>query len=59
MEHSGQKVWPHTIVTGTSELEYGLQPGNFDAVVVNDDLETAVVEFDRAVRRLYSNDGLA
>jgi guanylate kinase len=47
------------IANAASELEYGLQPGNFDAVVVNDDLETAVLEFDRAVRRLYSSDGLA
>jgi guanylate kinase len=47
------------IANAASELEYGLQPGNFDAVVVNDDLETAVLEFDRAVLRLYSIDGLA
>jgi guanylate kinase len=47
------------IANAASELEYGLQPGNFDAVVVNDDLETAVLEFDRAVRHLYSSDGLA
>jgi guanylate kinase len=36
-----------------AELEYGLARGNFDAVVVNDDLESAVLDFERAVRLLY------
>ena len=35
------------------ELEYGLQPGNFDAVVVNDDLEKAVSDFTAAVKDIY------
>jgi guanylate kinase len=35
------------------ELEYGLQEGNFDAIVVNDDLELAVLDFERAVEMLY------
>jgi guanylate kinase len=46
------------IANAAAELEYGLRPGNFDALVVNDDLQTAVIEFERAVDRLYSLDGL-
>jgi guanylate kinase len=36
-----------------AEVEYGLAPGNFDRVIVNDDLEKAVREFQEAVRDLY------
>jgi len=39
-----------------AELDYGLQPGNFDAVVVNDDLEKAVSEFTAAVMDIYLSD---
>jgi guanylate kinase len=48
------------IDSARSELEYGLASGNFDAVVVNDDLDAAVRDFERAVRHLYGdgeNDG--
>ena len=36
-----------------AELDYGLAEGNFDAVVVNDDLDRAVEEFERVVWGLY------
>jgi guanylate kinase len=36
-----------------SELEYGMAD-NFDVVVVNNDLEQAVQDFERAVRQLYN-----
>jgi len=35
------------------ELEYGLAEGNFDAVIVNDDLTEACLEFQRVVQKLY------
>ena len=35
------------------EMEYGLAAGNFDAVVVNDDLDRAMEEFEKTVRELY------
>jgi guanylate kinase len=43
------------IENARSELEYGLTAGNFDAVVVNDDLDAAVRDFERAVRLLYGD----
>ena len=36
------------------EVEYGLQEGVFDYVVVNDDLDTACGDFERIVRELYN-----
>lgn len=36
-----------------SEVDYGLQPDNFDAVVVNNDLGEACQEFARLVHELY------
>jgi len=36
-----------------AEMEYGVYPGNFDAIVVNDDLDKAVDDFDAIVSRLY------
>ncbi|KAL9191190.1 hypothetical protein ACHAXT_000896 [Thalassiosira profunda] len=36
-----------------AELEYGLEPGNFDAVVVNDDLVQACEEFEAAIEKMY------
>ena len=36
-----------------AELEYGLKEGNFNAIVVNDDLEQACEDFELAVRELY------
>jgi guanylate kinase len=42
------------IANARAELEYGLQEGNFDVVVINDDLEQAVKDFNDAVRRLYN-----
>ena len=37
-----------------AEIEYGTKPGNFDAIIVNDDLDTACEEFDATVRNIYS-----
>ena len=36
-----------------NEVEYGAQQGNFDAIVVNDDLEQAVSRFEKAAESLY------
>jgi len=36
-----------------SEVEYGLADGNFDAIVVNDDINEACLEFKRVVEQLY------
>lgn len=35
------------------EIEYGLEAGNFDAIVYNDDLEKSVEDFRIAVNKLY------
>jgi guanylate kinase len=35
------------------EVEYGLQKGVFDYVVVNDDLDAACEEFERIVKEMY------
>jgi guanylate kinase len=35
------------------EIEYGLEAGNFDAIVYNDDLKKAVEDFRIAVQKLY------
>mmetsp|Transcript_3556 Transcript_3556/g.6870 ORF Transcript_3556/g.6870 Transcript_3556/m.6870 type:complete len:383 (-) Transcript_3556:453-1601(-) len=37
-----------------AELEYGMEPGNFDAVVVNDDLDRACAEFEKIVEEMYT-----
>jgi guanylate kinase len=37
------------------EMEYGLTIGNFDAVIVNDDLDRACDEFVKVVAGLYTN----
>jgi len=37
-----------------AELEYGMEPGNFDAVVVNDDLDLACAEFEKIVEEMYT-----
>jgi guanylate kinase len=36
------------------EVEYGLQKGNFDYVLVNDDLDKACAEFDAVVKEMYA-----
>lgn len=36
------------------ELEYGLQPGNFDKIIVNDDLDQACHDFREAIHELYN-----
>lgn len=36
-----------------AELEYGMEPGNFDATVVNDDLDQACEEFEKIVEEMY------
>lgn len=43
--------------TGAAEEEviYGTTEGNFDAIIVNDDLDKAVVEFGKVVKKLYPN----
>jgi guanylate kinase len=35
------------------ELEYGYGEGNFDAVIVNDDLETSYAELKKQLREWY------
>lgn len=39
-----------------AEVEYGLTEGNFDKVIVNDNLDQAVEDFQRAVDSLYARD---
>lgn len=36
-----------------AELEYGMEEGNFDAIVVNDDLDEACAEFGSIVSEMY------
>mmetsp|Transcript_10790 Transcript_10790/g.12497 ORF Transcript_10790/g.12497 Transcript_10790/m.12497 type:complete len:345 (-) Transcript_10790:3213-4247(-) len=36
-----------------SEVEYGLKEGNFDAIVVNDDLNKACIDFANAIEKIY------
>lgn len=36
-----------------AELEYGTVEGNFDAIVVNDDLNQACIDFEEAVKKMY------
>mmetsp|Transcript_28347 Transcript_28347/g.42747 ORF Transcript_28347/g.42747 Transcript_28347/m.42747 type:complete len:292 (-) Transcript_28347:42-917(-) len=38
-----------------AEIVYGTTPGNFDAIIVNDDLERACQEFDDTVRNMYNS----
>ncbi len=38
-----------------AEIDYGTMPGNFDAIIVNDDLKRACQEFDETVRNMYSS----
>eukprot|EP00804_Cyclotella_cryptica_P011414 CCRYP_016383-RA/>CCRYP_016383-RA protein AED:0.00 eAED:0.00 QI:588/-1/1/1/-1/1/1/104/221 len=35
------------------ELDYGMEPGNFDAIIVNDNLEKACIDFSTAVMEMY------
>eukprot|EP00525_Craspedostauros_australis_P000814 CAMPEP_0198116080 /NCGR_PEP_ID=MMETSP1442-20131203/9441_1 /TAXON_ID= /ORGANISM="Craspedostauros australis, Strain CCMP3328" /LENGTH=285 /DNA_ID=CAMNT_0043773771 /DNA_START=203 /DNA_END=1060 /DNA_ORIENTATION=- len=37
-----------------AEMEYGMQDGHFDRIVVNDDLDRAVQDFAKAVEDMYS-----
>ena len=37
-----------------TELDYGLQEGNFDAIIINDDLDKACHEFAQTVQNLYA-----
>ncbi|GAX25283.1 guanylate kinase [Fistulifera solaris] len=41
------------ISNARDEIEYGLEAGNFDAIVYNDDLENAIKDFRIAVHKLY------
>mmetsp|Transcript_20200 Transcript_20200/g.42429 ORF Transcript_20200/g.42429 Transcript_20200/m.42429 type:complete len:311 (-) Transcript_20200:160-1092(-) len=36
-----------------AELDYGMTPGNFDAIVVNDDLDQACADFEKVVEDMY------
>lgn len=36
-----------------AEMKYGIQEGNFDAIIVNDDIEEACREFRDVIHRLY------
>jgi len=38
-----------------AELEYGMKPGNFDAIVINDDLDKACEEFEKIIKEMYVN----
>lgn len=38
------------------ELDYGSEEGNFDAIIVNDDLEKACVDFKNAIEEIYGDD---
>ena len=38
-----------------AEVTYGSEEGNFDAVIVNDDLDQACADFSRAIDELYEN----
>jgi guanylate kinase len=40
-------------LNASNEMEYGLSPGNFDYIIVNDDLDQACHDFDLAIRELY------
>lgn len=35
------------------EMEYGLEEGNFDFIVVNDDLDEATLKFSRVIAQIY------
>lgn len=37
-----------------AEIEYGVMTGNFDAIIVNDDLEMACQEFEKMVNSIYA-----
>lgn len=36
-----------------AELDYGMHPGNFDGIVVNDDLDQAFADFEKIVEEMY------
>jgi len=38
------------------ELDYGSEAGNFDAIIVNDDLEKACADFKNAIEEIYRED---
>lgn len=38
-----------------AEVEYGLTEGNFDRIIVNDDLDQAVMDFSAAIESLYAD----
>lgn len=42
------------LAAAAAEVTYGRTAGNFDAIVVNDDLESAVRDFGAAVKDLYA-----
>ena len=38
-----------------TEIDYGTAPGNFDAIIINDNLDRACQEFGETVRNIYSS----
>lgn len=38
-----------------AEVEYGMQEGNFDCIVVNDNLDQACQDFHKAIDKLYNS----
>mmetsp|Transcript_7194 Transcript_7194/g.10301 ORF Transcript_7194/g.10301 Transcript_7194/m.10301 type:complete len:280 (+) Transcript_7194:195-1034(+) len=38
-----------------AEVDYGMEEGNFNCIVVNDDLEQACQDFDKAIRSFYDD----
>lgn len=41
------------LANAAAEVAYGNTPGNFDAIVVNDDLDRAIHDFKEAVTKMY------
>eukprot|EP00558_Chaetoceros_sp_UNC1202_P007020 CAMPEP_0197241352 /NCGR_PEP_ID=MMETSP1429-20130617/7408_1 /TAXON_ID=49237 /ORGANISM="Chaetoceros sp., Strain UNC1202" /LENGTH=219 /DNA_ID=CAMNT_0042701175 /DNA_START=313 /DNA_END=972 /DNA_ORIENTATION=+ len=39
-----------------AEMEYGMEGGNFDVIIVNDDLDQACSDFSQAITKLYGDD---
>ena len=41
------------LATASEELQYGVTEGNFDAVIVNNDIETAVADVIQHLKKSY------
>lgn len=42
------------LANSKAEVEYGLEAGNFDAIIVNDDLARAAQELSETIERMYN-----